>query len=41
MNPAFYVGQQIGENLGNSFRRVSDENAIEKILAETLKSFNR
>lgn len=38
MNPAFYVGQQIGNNLGNAFRRVKDESSIEQILVQSMQS---
>lgn len=34
MTPAFQVANQIGTNLNQSFNRVKDENAIEKILTE-------
>ncbi len=37
-NPAFQIGQQIGNNFGQSFKQVRDENAIEKILGEAISS---
>jgi len=40
MTPSFLAAQQAGTNFSNSFRRVNDENAIESILAEAMKSGN-
>lgn len=35
---AFEIGRNIGNNLGNSFAKVKDENAIERILSEAMGS---
>lgn len=38
MNPAFAIGQTIGNNLGESFKKAKDENAIDKVLKEAMNS---
>ncbi len=40
MTPSFLAGQQTGTNFSNSFRKVNDENAIQSILADAMKSGN-
>lgn len=40
MTPSFLAAQQAGNNFGNSFRRVNDENAIEGILSNAMQSGN-
>lgn len=36
MNPAFAVANQIGNNLGQAFKQVKEENAIESILSQAM-----
>ncbi len=40
MNQSFQVGREVGNNFNNSFTRVKDENAIDKILAEAMGTKN-